>query len=370
MQNHYKNILYNPFKERKFMGNLINLPNITPEAMEAFAASGTPKFEKRSEDEFRKTYLDTRVPDGAKERKITIRLLPMNLTTGEPWVRIYTHSVKLTPEQQKFLHSKFKTYVCVRKSPDIDPKFGSRCPFCEFNSKSYNDAQNEPDPNRKKSLIQQSLDYKAKETIVVRCIERGKEDEGVKFWKFNTRKDLSDPYHSILNLYHQRAKEGADNGMNVNILDIYSGRDLTITFKTGEPVPPPTIIDAGISTPLSRDQELMRKWIFDEKKWQDVFPVKPYEYTSLILNERIPWFDNEKKLWVDKALVDGNLNQEMALADEGIRHSQEMFYGAARPVSVNVAPQPQTPPSNQAYQGGDVFSQVMYSEPVNNPYNY
>lgn len=350
-------------KKRKLMGNLINLPNITPEAIEAFAESSKPKFEKKSSEEFQKTYLDTKVPEGKTEKKVIIRLLPMNLTTGEPWVKIHTHSIMLTPEQQKFLKTKFKTYVCVKKSPDIPSKFGTVCPFCEFNRKLYNDAQKEVDPVRKKSLQKQSIDYMAKETVIVRCIERGKEDEGVKFWKFNTRKDHSDPYHSILNLYNQRRQEGANAGVDVNILDLYNGKDLTITFKTGEPVPPPTIIDAGISTPLSKDPELMSKWVYDEKKWQDVFPIKPYEYTSLILNGKNPWFDNNQQKWVDKAIIDGNHEEEKAKADEAIRQAQEKFYGTVKPATDQQMPTP--PPYS-----GDVYSQVMFQDVDNNPYGY
>ena len=41
-------------------------------------------------------------------------------------------------------------------------------------------------------------------------------------------------------------------------------------------------------------------WIYDEKKWQDVFSTKPYEYLSLISQMKTPWYDREKGKWVDK----------------------------------------------------------------------
>lgn len=357
------------------MGNLVNLPNITPDAINAFIMSGRTKSEHKDDDRFLKTYLDTRVPDGMTEKTITIRLLPMNLHTGEPWVRIYTHSVKLNDIQKKMLKSEYKTYVCVKKSPDISSEIGRQCPFCEFNSRLYNDSTNEQDPIRKKSLQMQSLDNMAKETIIVRCIERGKEDEGVKFWKFNLRKDNMDPYHAILSLYNQRKAEGERIGQNINILDIYNGRDLSITFKTGKPVPPPAIIDAGIQTPLSNDPEQMRQWIYDTRTWQDVFPVKPYEYMSLILNGKIPWKDKESGKWIDKDIVDGKVNESKAAEDEKIRQAEARFYGTAQPPVVQpytasqnpyaYTPQqqlPQYPQQSYGIQGQNVMEQVMMQD--------
>ena len=92
----------------------------------------------------------------------------------------------------------------------------------------------------------------------------------------------------------------------------------------------PQILDASLSTPLSRDEEQMRKWIYDEKKWQDVFSTKPYEYLSLISQMKIPWYDRERGKWVDKEEIDAqrqghasqvneaNAGIERAMANAGI----------------------------------------------------
>ena len=122
--------------------------------------------------------------------------------------------------------------------------------------------------------------------------------------------DKQDPYHSIINLYNQRKKEGIEN-----ILDIYNGYDLTITFKNGDPTPPPQIIDVKNPSPLSADADEMKRWIYDSKRWQDVFTPKSYDFLSLVSEMRVPWFDKTKNQWVDKEEYDKE-HKDNAKAEE------------------------------------------------------
>ena len=62
----------------------------------------------------------------------------------------------------------------------------------------------------------------------------------------------------------------------------------------------------------------MQKWIYDSKKWQDVFTCKPYEYLSLVSQMKTPWFDNVNKVWVDKNEYDGVNKSAIASADAEI----------------------------------------------------
>ena len=277
------------------MGNMIDLPNITPESI-VFGDGNSPK--KQSNFSV-KNYLDTRLAKGEKEKTITIRLLPMDLKTGNPFATIFVHNVQVPKDLVKEGQRPYKDYICLRKTEDIDhEKYGHKCPFCEINNSAYKEAEKQTDPVVKKSWTDISLANKVKEGRVFRCIERGKEDEGVKFCKFKLRDDKTDIYHQIIKLYQKRKEEGERAGVEVNILDIYNGRDLEITITEGTAAP--KVIDSGISTPLSKDEEQMKKWIYDEKKWQDVFTCKTYEYMSLISQMKTPWYDKEKDLWVDK----------------------------------------------------------------------
>jgi hypothetical protein len=194
----------------------------------------------------------------------------------------------------------YKSYICLAKNADINhEKFGNKCPFCELNREAYNKSTQTTDPQQIEMMRKISLANLSREAVICRCIERGKEDEGVKFWKFNLRADKTDPYNQIVKLATMRKEEAERKGKVNNILDIYEGRDLNVTF-TAEGTSAPTIVDDSDRSPLSENEEQMKLWIYDSKKWQDVFTCKPYEYLSLVSQMKTPWFDKANNLWVDK----------------------------------------------------------------------
>lgn len=302
------------------MGNLVNLPNIT---FDSLVVEGQ-KTEKKKVSAFdAKNYLNTRLSDGETEKSITIRLLPMDLNTGSPFVVVHTHNVKVPQSLVKPGEKPYKTYICLSKNADIDhDKFGYKCPFCEINKQAYNESTKETDPLKVKNLKEISLANLSRESVICRCIERGKEAEGVKFWKFNIRSDKTDPYNQILNLVNLRKAAAEKKGKVENILDIYNGRDLTITITEGI-TSAPTIVDDIDRSPLSENEEEMQRWIYDEKKWTDVFTCKPYEYLSLVSQMKTPWFDRTNNIWVDKDEFNGdtetaNVNNEIEAAKKAI----------------------------------------------------
>jgi hypothetical protein len=163
-----------------------------------------------------------------------------------------------------------------------------------------------------------------REYCIVRCIERGKEDEGPKFWRIPIRQDKTDAYHKIIMLAETRNKEGQEAGVNVNIFSIYNGRDLTITFTSGTGAP--TVIDKGVSTPLTSDTELLNKWFYDEKKWSDVFSIKPYDYLKIAFNKEIPWFDRDAKKWVSKKDMSQSIEKQTeSINDNILKSEQDLF---------------------------------------------
>ena len=308
------------------MSNVIKLPNITHDSL----AVHENKSEQRTQSKFNaKNYLDTRPENGKTEKKVTIRLLPMDLETGNPFQLIHFHTVQVPQEVAGDGKKPYKSYLCLdeRKNPGIDhQRYGVKCPFCEINKKAYEKSLESTDPVEKKAWQKISLNNHSIEAYVVRCIERGHEEDGVKFWKFNTRLDKKDPYHVLLDLYRQRKKEGEESGEDVNIFDLSKGYDLTVTFTAGTPIPPPTIMDAKNSSPLSTDEEQMRAWVFDEKKWQDVFTPKDYNYLSLVSEMRVPWFDKTKNTWVDKEEYMKEHKDEFSKEHDGgsISHSESL----------------------------------------------
>ena len=75
-------------------------------------------------------------------------------------------------------------------------------------------------------------------------------------------------------------------------------------------------------------------WIYDEKKWQDVFSTKPYEYLSLISQMKIPWYDREQGKWVDKEEIDA---KKQGQADQVNEANAEIEKAMA---TAGVAPEP------------------------------
>ena len=280
------------------MGNIIDLPNITPESIIGESQEGR---RPKNTNFDAKNYLNVRLEEGETEKTLTIRLLPMDLKTGNPFAKVHVHNVKVPQELVKKGQKPFKDFICLSKNSDIDhDRFGNNCPFCEINRKAYNESLNTTDPVIKKELQDTSLANLSREAVIVRCIERGKESEGVKFWKFKTRSDKTDPYNQILKLYQLRKEAAEKKGKTENILDIYDGRDLNITINADANTSAPQVVDDSDRSPLSESEEQMKAWIYDKKKWQDVFTCKPYEYLNLVAQGRIPWYDKEKDLWVDK----------------------------------------------------------------------
>ena len=311
------------------MGNLINLPNIT---FDSLVVEGENKTTEKKISAFdAKNYLNTRLSDGETEKNLTIRLLPMDLTTGNPFVVVHTHNVKVPQSLVKPGEKPYKTYICLAKNADIDhDKFGSKCPFCEINKNAYLESTKTNDPMIKKSWQDISLANLSRESVICRCIERGKEDEGVKFWKFNLRNDKTDPYHQILKLVNLRKEAAEKKGKVENILDIYNGRDLTITITEGI-TSAPTIVDDSDRSPLSESEELMTKWIYDTKKWQDVFTCKPYEYLNLVSQMKTPWFDRDNGVWVEKNEVDEIKKKESNAANADINTARQNISNLGQP---------------------------------------
>lgn len=293
------------------MGNLFEIPNITPDVMKKINLNENNKDNKKSNFS-EKNYLNVKLGKDEKVKNLTIRILPMDLETGNPFVKVHFHTLKVNKE---YFGSEWKSYLCLQKNEDIDHEtFGNKCPFCELNKKAYELSTKETNLTKVKELQKLSLNNKSIESVILRCIERGHEEDGVKFWKFNLRSDMTDPYNQIMALYNKRLEKTTKDGKPENILDIFNGRDLNVRITEGNAAPIITYEDD--ITPLSTDEELMKKWVYDKKRWQDVFTPKPYDFLLLVSEGKLPWFDNEAKKWVDKEEFDKNHKEEQTKREQ------------------------------------------------------
>ena len=325
--------------------NDLKRPNISADAIEEDSKETTQVRETKIFDE--KNYLDVKLGKGETSKELKIRILPADLETGSPFKTIHMHSIHLSPEVSS---TEWKYYVCLEKTDDIDhEKYGNKCPFCELNREAYKkkvEAGKAGDVVEEERWKKISLENRASEVCVLRVIERGHEEDGPKFWKFNVRTDGKDPKNLIKELYKSRKQESIDVAMEENggvlpegfvpenILDLDNGKDLKVTIsavfdKDGKPTKKTSvsIVDYGKNKPLTSDDELRDKWVYDEKVWSDVFVVKPYEYLSIILDGESPFYDKDLKKWVSKIKKkddDKKKNDELKKeADESIKSAEQ-----------------------------------------------
>ena len=141
---------------------------------------------------------------------------------------------------------------------------------------------------------------KAKAAWIVRCIERGHEEDGVKFWLFNDSRKGDGVYDKIIKIYNERKKSAERKGKTSNIFDLNDGKDLIITLSkdsNGKTVI--QIVDDEDRSPLTEDFDLGMSWINDSKKWDEVYTVKPYKYMEIIVKGGIPVWDKVNGGYID-----------------------------------------------------------------------
>ena len=244
--------------------------------------------QKRSQNKFdEKNYLQVRLGPNEDKKEITIRLLPYEQDGGTPFHEIFMHQVRVNKEVSA---SGWKRFPCPIKNG-----FGDKCPFCETaqNARSLKKSTLSEADKKKYSEIEM-MNY-PKSMWVVRCIERGHEEDGVKFWLFSISKQKDGVYEKIDAIYNKRMEKGR------NIFDLNHGKDLCLTLsKSSDGKTKIAITDDEDYTPLTEDFELGMSWIQDPKKWTDVYTIKPYDYMAVIVQGGVPYFSRELNTYVDK----------------------------------------------------------------------
>ena len=256
-----------------------------------------------------KNYLDTKLADGQNERTITVRILPVSNEDGNFRIAVKTHNLKVN---RRIAQSGFKSFLCLDdpQVPNYNPSI--RCPICEKSKYYFEEAKKcrDTDKEKSKKLFMKACSLKNKVTYIVRVIERGKESEGVKFWRFNENTQGKGIYDSLIALYKQRKNDMAEEGIeNYNIFDLDNGRDIVLNLtrterSDGQEGVAIQITDKSINKPLTNDIELGNAWINDVKKWYNAYTVKSPEYLSIIADDMIPYFDRAQEKFVPKTEQD------------------------------------------------------------------
>ena len=251
-----------------------------------------------------KNYLNTRLADNEDKRTIKIRIVCTKDIDGKTKfaIPVNIHSLKLSLNQNRQnLVSKgsgYKSFICLNDQ-HVNEYSKNGCPLCEKKKQIFAEANGVTNANEKKAICKHAYSYDTKTCYIVRCIERGKEDEGIKFWRFNKHDDGSGLFDIIKEMwmtYH-------DAGMN--IFDYKNGLDLILTLtkapkKNENQTTDKTAIKVMVDVapkPLGTDEQI-EMWVNDDKDWKDMYRVKSYEYLSIIADDKTPVFDAQSKKWV------------------------------------------------------------------------
>ena len=272
--------------------------NIDAEAVKTQYEQEQKTFTPKKTQFNEKNYLQARLGDKETSKTLTIRLLPFSPEGGSPFKKVFMHTVKVNKEVAP---NGWKTFVCPTHNKKDGEVMGDGCPFCETSAKAKELKSKALDESTKKRYGDIEFLNKVKEMWIVRCIERDHEEDGVKFWLFNSSKKKDGVYDKIMNLAKIRAEAAARKGNNYSIFDLNNGLDLIVTLtKTADNKTSIQIVDDGFPSPLTEDFDLGMKWIQDDKKWYDVYTVKSYDYMAIIAQGGIPVFNKELNKYVDK----------------------------------------------------------------------
>lgn len=227
-----------------------------------------------------KNYLNVRLGDKETEKELTIRLLPINSTSKTPFKTIKTH----------YLASQKTNYICAHQTEGLPEGTDTKCPFCDLSEQAKLE-QVGADKAKWEKLKKVYTSNLPSTNYVVRVVDRDDEEFGVKFWKFT-----QPVYEMLLDLYKSNKKK-----KDINIFDENEGKDLTITIKKKEGKNKITSIIADDDiTPLASTTERINELMNDEKNWYNVYTVKPYDYLSILIEGKEPFFDKELNKWVEK----------------------------------------------------------------------
>jgi len=277
----------------KVLTSNIDASSVEEQYEKEHAASASSN--KKKTEFNKKNYLQARLSSDENKKSLTIRLLPFSPEGGSPFKKVFIHTVKVNKELST---GGWRTFVC----PTHNEGKGDKCPFCEVSAEAKNLRHNAQTEIEKKRFGEIEFMNRAKAAWIVRCIERGHEEDGAKFWLFNDSAKKDGVYDKIMNIYDERKKAAEKKGKTSNIFDLNEGKDLIINLsRDTNNKTVIKVVDDEDKTPLSESYEQGMAWINDPKKWDEVYTVKPYEYMKIIVKGGIPVFDKEKNKYVDSA---------------------------------------------------------------------
>lgn len=278
------------------------------------------KFEKKEVDLTK--YFNTQLEKDETSGNKIFRALPCQDNPYEFVKKVYFHNMLIEKKWTKLYDPSQNGTIEGVESP-------------------LNDARKALNAHPDKEVKKQAAKYKPKLFYIIRGIDRDKEEEGVKFWRFGTVSDGTGAMDKIEPLIAFYNKQGPGKGAFWNPI---AGRDFFISLAKDESkgFSKITAIIVGDPSPLHTNPEIANAWLSDKMTWEDVYSKKSVEYLRIVAEGGVP-------IW-DKSANNG---------EGGLVAKTE---GDANPSSTNAsAPAPQAPPKPTAaveYNEGEVITEI------------
>lgn len=233
-------------------------------------------------------YFSIALADGVNSGDKTIRLLPsksdpmsyfeigkfQNLKIGKNWTKLYD------PAQDGEESPLTDMYKLLINGSEVDKKIATQ--------------------------------YKSRDFYIIRLIERGKEHEGVKWWRIPKVSDGSGVIDKISPIIKRLNEKNPGTG-SIWRPDA-EGRDIIISLvrdsvKNFTKIS--SIMTDDEKTPLSNDAAVAESWLMDATTWKDVYKKKPIEYLRILAEGSEPVWDKDEKKFVAK-VTEGDSSQTVA----------------------------------------------------------
>jgi hypothetical protein len=167
-----------------------------------------------------------------------------------------------------------------------------------------------------KMVVLLAKKYNARLMYVVKVIDRDKEEEGVKFWRFNHDYTKGGVYDKLFAMISALKKD---------VTSPETGRDIVVTISRNQNnVPVVSGIQALDPSVLSEDETKTSDWLSDERTWEDVYSVRTYDYLAIIVRGYTPVWDKDEKCFVAKELINeseakNKLESELTMGIENVK---------------------------------------------------
>jgi hypothetical protein len=142
--------------------------------------------------------------------------------------------------------------------------------------------------------------YKSREFYIVKGIERGKEHEGVKFWRFPKVNDGSGIMDKMIPMMNRLNDKNPGSGAFYR--PDAQGRDIVISVVRDTVKNYTKVSQIMFDDPaeLSKDAEQATTWLTNEMTWKDIWKKKSIDFLRIVAQGGEPVWNSEQKGFVAK----------------------------------------------------------------------